>query len=150
MKISLRNILIVLSTILSLFSFYGVTYQVSDGLFVISHIEPIFDESGYYLDLDVQKEVDEEITFDVEVINKEENLVIGTKKFSCDSTTCSQKISLGRTIFGEHEISIITKYQRYFYKQKKKFFLEEQKNEKYTLSLPNLSLIHISEPTRRS
>ena len=137
MKISLRNILIVLSTILSLFSFYGVTYQVSDGLFVISHIEPIFDESGYYLDLDVQKEVDEEITFDVEVINKEENLVIGTKKFSCDSTTCSQKISLGRTIFGEHEISIITKYQRYFYKQKKKFFLEEQKNEKYTLSLPN-------------
>jgi hypothetical protein len=136
MKISYKFIGVVLVLVLSLFSLYGITFQVSDGLFSIKNVETEFKKSIYYLDFDIEKEVRDDVVFDIEIINKEENLVVESLRVECRSTICSERIEISGTLFGEHEISIVTKYERYFYKQKKSFILKEEENTNYQFIIP--------------
>ncbi|MEC8221049.1 MAG: hypothetical protein VX028_03155, partial [Nanoarchaeota archaeon] len=135
MKISKRIGISIFVVLLLLFSLFSATQRVSDGLFSISNVEVVFEDSSYFLDLGISKEIDTEITFDVEIINSE-NIVISSRKFSCSGYSCFEKLRIGRTTFGDHEIIVSTRYERNKFTQRSSFVLEEIKNEIYSVSLP--------------
>jgi hypothetical protein len=105
-------------------SMFAVTYLTSEDVFdaKISYVND--QKLPYSIILQIDNKVYDEIEFDVEIIFKKENLVVGSKRFECYGS-CEEKINLNKIFFDDYLVEVVADYNGRRYKKELEFVLNE-------------------------
>jgi len=95
----------------------GVNYFSSEGIFDAKILGVNNDKSPFSVSLEIDTKVSEKLTYELEVIYKRENLVIGRDYLSCKGI-CGDELILSKAFFDEHELVIRTNYNGKLYEKK--------------------------------
>jgi hypothetical protein len=72
----------------------------------------------------IENKVDSDLSYNIEVVYKKQNLVVGREKFVCYGV-CDVEIELKKIFFDDYEVFISTKYNKKSYERILSFFIEK-------------------------
>ncbi len=118
------DIFLILFLLISTLS--AITYFSSENIFdtKISYINDL--KLPYSVILEIENYNLESQDFEIEIINVNQNLVVGSKTISC-SGICEVKVDIKKVFFDEHTIEIKSKINGKFYSKELEFNLVERK-----------------------
>jgi len=146
LEIRIQWAFVLVFSIVLVSSISAVTYFSSKGVFD-AQITYVNDQKlPHSIILNLDSKVEDSLEYDIEVIYKRENLVVGSKKIMCQRD-CEAKIELKKSFFDTNQVIIRAEYDGKYYEQKLEFELEETKKNKVYIQA-GAGIVADSDPKR--
>lgn len=140
MKYNLKFIFILFFAFIYTTNSYSITYLSNENIFNAEIKEVSKDENNkYYVELKIENIIQAKLTYTIEIEYLEENLIVKTEEFTCESS-CTNKFIIDKVFFGKYNLNIIANDNIQYYQKIIGFNLEAP-NTNYDLKLDPTYLI---------